>query len=349
MSPKLHRATAPRDHKSDLMIHGIASVDQVTKAIEPRIRAAIDSGVVRNPDAFRKQVVTAAQSFRAMAARLSTIQVDGGEAMKPSAFRFEISVDADGNINPVVSVGGGIDLRFDWVIGDTNEDPDGLKAMLAQSPQAAHAADSMESFVRGILPDLNEAMTSTSDIKASGFALSSVRIGLILTADFDVAVAQTSTEAIASIVFGDNDEEGGCSDPDGDGDCHNHESLKLASDRAATWQDDGGVPVFVSKKNPAKLLYAQSNSQAFKPALALMDETASDGQIYRISHDKLQEGLKRAIWMSGFFTSHASALGSSWRIKELETEFDLSLSGTLGIATVGAGGELELEFEYKGK
>ena len=72
------------------------------------------------------------------------------------------------------------------------------------------------------------------------------------------------------------------------------------------------------------------------------------GQIYRIPHDKIQAGLKRAISFSSFFTSHASALGSGWKIKELETEFDLSLSGTVGFATVGGGGELEFEFEHQG-
>ena len=44
MSPKLHRTIVPKDHKSDLLIHGMARADQVTKSLEPRIQAAIDSG-----------------------------------------------------------------------------------------------------------------------------------------------------------------------------------------------------------------------------------------------------------------------------------------------------------------
>ena len=330
MSPKL------RLQKSNVLMRGTMRPQELAQQLEPSIQAALASGYVTNEENLRKTVAGLGENFRAMAAGLSNLNL-AGSAFKPSAFRVEISLDGEGNVTPLIGVGAALNLRFDWIIHDKS-DPALVSSKVAQN---------LRNFVLGITPDLNEALLSADSIRASGFKLSSVRVGLILTSDFNVAIAQGSAESIASIVFGDNDEEGGCDDPDGDGDCHNH-GLRLANaDQVGSplSANDDGVQIFVSTKKKEKIAYALANHLNFRPTMALQSD---DGQVYKISHDKLQAGLKRAIAMSGFFTSHASALGSSWKIKELEAEFDLSLSGDFGFATIGGGGEVELEFENRG-
>lgn len=344
--------------RPDLLITGTATSAAVVRQLEPSIRAALATGRIKNETALRKTLLSTAETFRHLTSRLSTLEVDENR-FQPSAFRLEIAVDGEGQLTPVVSAGAEVKFRLDWVIN--NEDEGGTRIAANTTNSSDRIGKGIEDFVRSIAPDLDAAVRETPSIDQSGFKLSKVRVGLGISASYDFGVAESSASMMGSIVFGDNEEEGGCYDPDGDGDCHTHKRHHHSVQRALQAQNlvtpasvDEGIRLIEISPKSQHLGYANATGIKLQALQSLSSMRAApqnvpgapDAVVYTIKHEDFRKGLMRAIDMAGFFTQHAStAQLSGWKIKEIETEYSVSLSGTLGLATVGGAGEIELEFE----
>lgn len=339
--PQLARFTSPQHSRkaTALLIHGTATPEDVARQLEPVIQASLASGVIRNESRFRTNLRSAAESFRLTAAQLDQLG-DLGTRFPMSAFRLEMSFGAEGQVSPVIGVGGAVNLRFDWIVTDRkNSLVASGGARLPHTP----LGDGLVKLVKGLAPDVDAAVRDASPVLKSGYALSSVRVGVGMSAEGTVGLVQGSAEAIGSVIFGDNDEEGGCLDPDGDGDCHNHHETALAA--AALELPDDGIPFLAPTARPSDLKLAEVNGVA---AVAPRQAAGEGGLVFRIPHEKFRAGMRKAITIGSFFTKHAAAVKGNWVIKELETEFGLSLTGTTGLVTLTGTGELELEFEHKG-
>jgi hypothetical protein len=69
--------------------------------------------------------------------------------------------------------------------------------------------------------------------------------------------------------------------------------------------------------------------------------------VYKLKHEKIQRGLKKALSMGSFFASHATAPRKGrWWLSELSAEYSLSLTGEAGLATLGGLAEIELTFAH---
>ena len=65
----------------------------------------------------------------------------------------------------------------------------------------------------------------------------------------------------------------------------------------------------------------------------------------KIKRSAFRKGLQRANKIASFFAGRAATLhAGKWGIFELATEFDMSLAGSIGIATAGGTGVVELTY-----
>jgi|GEM_PF-5691118 len=68
-----------------------------------------------------------------------------------------------------------------------------------------------------------------------------------------------------------------------------------------------------------------------------------------IQPDSFRKGIKRAIKMGSYFARMGIASNSSdWSLDEIETEFEVALSGSIGVVTVESEPHLALEFHLEG-
>lgn len=349
--PTSFAAENPPEH-SEVKLMGFASKKSVDSQIESIIEKSLKDKKVTNEDQFRKTVRKVADDFRDMALALNVLSIEKTQ-FRPSAFRLEITIGADGQVTPVIGVGGSVFLRFDWII-DRHES-DHFKNFNPINHRWSKPALKLIQFANSIAPDIDAVKDSVPEIKKAGFEMSYVRAGLVFSASYDFAVASVEGEAVASIKFGDNGGEGGCEDPDGDGDCHNslmQQGFKLTdylSDKGlldSTSLADG-IPL-VKRVNPTQLALSGFNTSIGTLSDAKVGDGSDTLKSTIIPHKRLQAGLKRAMKLSSFFLKHAAkAKPGKWKLDEIETEFELSLTGSVGLASVGAGAELAIEFERK--
>lgn len=330
--------------RPQLLIRGMASGAQVRRQLEPSIRAALASGKIKNETRFRQTVNSVAENFRSMARALSAMQtrksgfLGSHSEYLPSAYRLEFAVGAEGQLTPIYGVGGEIVLRFDWIV--TN------KAIAAGRAGAlTPAAKALQGFVTSVAPDINAA-AQASPLGQNGFRLSKIMLALVLNASYDIGVASVNGEMVGAIVFGENDHEGGCYDPDNDGDCLTGVVPALPIAEA---QDDG---ITLVRHATSEMLRTQRETVLGDGLLADQEapianfDAGGDLSSIKISHRRFRSGLTKAIGMASFFAERASHVrGEHWQMKSIETEFSLSLTGSFGLATVGGGVEVELEFE----
>lgn len=321
-----------------LLVGGAAGEEK--KQLEPVVRAALATGSIKNESRFRANLQNAADSFRLTAAQLNQLGTTPGR-FPLSAFRLEVAFEADGQVTPVIGVGGTLKLRFDWIVPDKKQ-----AVATTEAVQHTPLGDGLVQLVRGLGPDIDAAVASAAPVTQAGYKLAGVRVGVGLTASGTVGLVNGSASAMGSVIFGDNEEEGGCHDPDGDGDCHNHHGT--AEIAAIPAVDDGGIPLLKAAPATGDLQLAARNGVAVVLKNPLAQNKPGDGVIFKIPHDRFRAGMRKAIGISSFFTKHAAAVKGDWVIKELSTEFDVSLTGTTGLVTLQGTGELELEFEHKG-
>jgi hypothetical protein len=333
---------------SDLVIRGTATRKEVSRQLEPVIKAALAGGTIKNEANFRNSVLKAADDFRITAAQLNSVGKMDSQ-FPPSAFRLEMAFNAQGNLTPTTALGGTVNLRFDWIV------PDSSFANTPTGHTAEHSplGDALLRFAKSMAPDIEAAAHSVQSLQTKNYGLSSIRIGLGLTAQGNIGIAQGQASALGSIIFGDNDEEGGCFDPDGDGDCHNHPDHLAANMVSLATPDDDGIALIRPSPKPFTLKFAADHNVAFERQahrfpVAVNAVQGQENTVFKIPHDKFQAGLRKAIEISSFFTDHAATINGDWKIQEIETEFDLSITGTTGLVTLQGTGELELEFEHKG-
>jgi hypothetical protein len=71
---------------------------------------------------------------------------------------------------------------------------------------------------------------------------------------------------------------------------------------------------------------------------------------FLIKPEAFRKGLKKAIKMGSYFARMGLASeSSSWKLDEVETEFEVALQGTLGVVTVESEAHLALEFHFEGE
>jgi hypothetical protein len=70
----------------------------------------------------------------------------------------------------------------------------------------------------------------------------------------------------------------------------------------------------------------------------------SEKSVLKLDRGKFRKGLRKAMKISHFFARGAAQGKGKWKVYELKTGFDLSVSGSVGLVTVGGTGTTEIAF-----
>jgi hypothetical protein len=298
-----------------------ATPEQLQRQLEPAVQAALASGLIRSEARLRSNLLDAAQSFQAVAGTLDALKLRGAR-WTPNKFRLELTFGADGELMSLASAGAMAMIRFDW-----DRRADSVLSTPTIAPISGGAAgpgqrlaERVGAFVRAVSQDLDVLDGDAAAIEGQGMKLEVIRIGAGFTASGDAGIAEAYTQLVGSFEFGRQN---------GDG-----KELALAD--AASTEDTIDMIA-----GPAAL--AADGLRA-----ATLRDGAGGGQdtsVAKLPRAKFRRGLARANRIASFLARHAASLRvGKWAISEMSTEFDLSLAGSIGIATVGGTGVVGLVY-----
>jgi hypothetical protein len=276
--------------------------------LDPVVSVAVATKSVSNPQALRSQLQAKAQQFYTLTQALASAQPANG--WQVTGAELELTVDASGNVTPVVGVGGEIDIYFDWNLSGAPTTP------VVSSP----LIDGLNQIVHVMSQGVTDAIDINKDLKASGFALSDYYVGVELTGSEDIGIVTAGEAATAKLYFTQ------VTPPVA--------TASAVSDSISTGVDSKMIKLIGPAKSSGLLARTLSSAGLI-----------SKSQVASVSQSTLRHGLKHALGMGAFFVRHAVAAHSShWKLNILETEFDLSLGGSLTNASVTGTGIVVMDF-----
>jgi hypothetical protein len=174
------------------------------------------------------------------------------------------------------------------------------------APEVADTTSRLNDFVRVMSAVLPEATRNAAQIEKAGYRLDMVQIGLGIAAGGDVGVAQAEGGDIGRIIL----------------------KRDLPATRALV------TPNQMSEVAPSFKAFSESTSR-------------SGSTDFRVDTKKFEKGVRKAIQMANYFAERAKrSADSKYKLNQIEAEFDLSLGGTLKLATVNGIGQFVLDFDY---
>jgi len=279
------------------------TLGNVTNQAEPAVQEAIASGKINSQSVsrFRNNVKRAAQSFLRVSGVLARVPPVPG--WKPDAFFLEVSFNGNGDISPTVSLGGGVTLRFDW-----ERDGDIASKGSDEKNRAGSPLDAkLESFVVGLGQDLNDS-TKKAFLPGTGLELDEVKISLGISAEGDVGVAQGSAGVTGTLAFHRNNKASVT---------FSDLTMAKAEVPMALFQ-----PIERIEEEKLKGLHLSKN---FLPKF----------NVIQIKRDPFRRGLDHAIKFSQSIARLAvKSSKGKWKVVEVSSEFDLGISGELGLANI---------------
>lgn len=300
-------ATERLGGKSPLVIQGSPDPKRMARELETVIRAAVATGRIRDERFLRENVLAAGEDFRQLIGQVSKIRT-GSTAWKLAGLRMAIGIEASGELTPEVTGGVELSFRMDWDYVPSREP---IRPSLVLPRNALLAAPGiqprMAELVRAIASDLGALTALERDenpVREAGFEAETVIVSFGVTVEGEVGVAETATSAMASLVFEKSEEE----------------------ERAPA---------------SASLLAAGVRGlNVIRPA-----GTSGADEAVRVDRERFRSGMRKALAIGGFFARHSRAgENEQWAVEGLITEFELSVTGEVGLTTVSGSAAVEIEF-----
>jgi len=294
-----------------------SSSEEMVKQLEPAIHAAVATGKIEDTPVLRKNLLQTAKEFQFIATSIPGTADD--LPWWVSRFRLDFTVDAAGRVEPVGMVGGEVRFRFEWhrirKIGTVSS-----KNMVSLSERQQKIRKSLMEFVMMTADDLDHAFENHNKL---GFKAHQVRMGIGISVKGNIGVVKGSAGVVGQIYFTRAVER-----PKVNPIPKKEKMMALALEES---------PVLVIERNPsqAHLKLAAQNSMFVETSTSGEEENTFEEAIYRMDRKKFRKGLQKAAKISAFFAKRATkAHFKSWKIYELRTAFDASISGGLDLVTI---------------
>jgi hypothetical protein len=116
---------------------------------------------------------------------------------------------------------------------------------------------------------------------------------------------------------------------------------------AATAEPEDDTPLYMvdNEASDEMVSFARGYGQLIE--LAAGKGSGKDA-LYRVDRKKFQKGMKRSMAIGRYFGKRAEKKSTkTWRVKQIKTTFDASLTGSVGVVSVGGLATLEASFENK--
>jgi len=265
--------------------------------------------------------LTAAQEFQSVASVIPS--TDPTLPWWVSRFRLDLTIDASGKVAPMGSVGGEVRFRFEWhrMMKHHHAQPQ-VQPLTARQ---ATIKSSLAEFVTATAYDLDHSFDEISHL---GFKAHTMRMGIGISAKGNVGIAKGSAGIVGQIYF-----------------TRNVERPKV---RPQSIDDDElDHPILMIERRPMMqhVLFAQQNQIPVKLNSASENNPIKEA-VYQVDRKAFRKGLKKAANIGQFFAERASknSQSSGWKIYELRTSFDASISGELDLVTLAGAVTAQIAF-----
>lgn len=277
--------------------------------LEPVIRSIVKAGLIKKEEVFRKNLDQVAGRFQKIVRVL-----EAAPPMNPnwevSRFALILSVDASGMVSPAVSVGGELLIRLDW---DRPRTPPAFQ----QKILATQLTEQERNFIRVVHTlgaQMSTAQYELHELEGHGVNLEHFHVGISIGASGNIGLVSLGGTVDGMLYYSHPGEI---------------ETIQLQSMRTDFLDANSEIPLIQSKNS---------------------DTHTKNEDTFLIQPEAFQKGLKRAMKMGSYFARMGMASQSSeWILDEIETEFEVALSGSIGVVTVESEAHLAFEFHFEGE
>lgn len=300
-----------------VLVNDLSTPEDMVKQLEPAVKAAIATGKIKDTPVLRKNLLKTAQEFQAIATNIpnSTEELPWWV----SRFRLDFTVDAAGRVEPVGLVGGEVRFRFEWhrikriVPGNKK-----MKVLLSEREQKLR--QSLLEFITATAYDINNAFENHT---RHGFRAHQIRMGLGISVKGNIGLVKGSAGVVGQIYFTRAVER---------------PKLYPIKEKSMMLTQANTAPLLVIERNPSLNTLKLAAKSKIMVETFNTDNDESNGfeeALFRLDREKFRKGLKKAAKIGNFFAKRASeAKVKSWKIYELRTAFDASISGGLDLVTL---------------
>lgn len=296
--------------------------NSLTVELAPMINAALSTGKIKNEEAFRANVALAAIDFYKLT---SSVSENPGMKWWVSALRLDLAVAASGKLItlPLASVGGEVRIRFDWRRLMKNKPAQFITKNFNHSSFLSNDLDKTQSSFVSLVSNLSKDLELSIPVKLEekGLKPYTMRIGIGLTVAGNVGIARASAQAIAQVYFSRNQAAPRV--------YPRLTFIKALSDSAI----NSNVESYsvIEGFNEKHIEYAKNNQIPF----TIENNLVKPNVIYQVNRNEFKKGLKKAFDITDFFAKAGQkAESKKWKLFQMKTSLDLSLSGTVGVTTL---------------
>jgi hypothetical protein len=200
-APNAERAVSLK--KSALRFQPSMTETDVATMLEPAVRAAAADGRVRDVPALRKNLRAEGNKFLSVVRLLSHVAPQPGWHI--DGFQLSVAIGANGQVTPEISVGGNVNLIFDYQVPQAGPQLADLRRPL--SPQDSAAEKNLEAFlssVSAVIPRAGEG-AAAAELRKAGFEFQVFQLGVGFNVAGQIGIASAQATAGGRIVFKRNE------------------------------------------------------------------------------------------------------------------------------------------------
>ena len=294
------------DESANILLTSQMSQKNIDQTLTKISDIAHRSGKIKNKTLMLKGLRKTVFDARKM---LLTVPNTSHEAWSPYRFRLRIAFDASGNIVPI-ELGGDLQIRLDWEINH------------ALSNQQNTPKTTAEKSFHEIVQNFSQDMAVFIDTESFGAKWE--------VANFQVIIGQTAGGHIGVTKL-----KGMIS-----GRLYFKRNPKYTMKHIEHKTDQQKFNFITDDLDHDKITYSQNHGINYVRDSHIQSPSHT---IFHINRKRFRRGLRKAEKIASFFVSRAEKNNQKhWELSEIRTDYRLSISGELGIATLASYGEIRV-------
>jgi hypothetical protein len=309
----------------EIILNNSFGTKEIKQAIQPVLQRALASGKIKNPKKFEKNLIKASEDFHFITSDLASL--DQSSRWWVRALLLELYVSASGSLTPVTSLGTEIRIRLRW---QRIQKATANNTLSLSTPTPLNIRkNNLTEFIYNLANDLEQS--SEKAFEGSSFKPRYFRIGLGIGIKGNIVVVKAKTKALFHVMFTRN--------------------FKATKKKTKVKEKTSSHIWLVDEHQDKRIKYAKNKKIKYQENF-LFNESAqltktTKNVIYKIKRNTFRKGLEKAYRISRFFIERAEkSPGRKWELFNIETQFEISLTGSLGLTSLSGLGATRIYF-YK--
>ncbi len=294
-------------------ISGDAQDSSILAQIEPIYQTVVASGKVKDSSRFKENLLRTASQLNELVQSLDT---PSDSEWWVSGFRFDFLVSASGTITPIwMALGGELRIRLEWRRLKRSQ-----PHFVSRNNSFAVYRENLQQLIQSMESVIETAATQPS--VSGSLQLVQMRVGLGSTVEGNFGIAKGSFSTIGHLIYS--------KDPRNPNQTAARSTLAKAR---KTSEASYTIPLIENNPPENHIEFAKTNQIQYK----IMTNSAKkqyQQAVYQLPKEKIVKGLQKALKLASFFSNRPSNPNRKWQIAEVRSSFDLSLTGSLGFASI---------------